>query len=65
MIFIFTLLFGFCILFFPLQGIREFKSEKLSYKIIRLIFIGLALSLIAAGIIDGVSYVNNPEDALP
>ncbi len=26
--FIFTLLSGLCLLFFPLQGIRDFKSEK-------------------------------------
>ncbi|GEN52232.1 hypothetical protein [Halobacillus faecis] len=62
MIFIFTILFGLCLLFFPLQGIKDFKNEKLSYKVIRLIFFGLALVLITAGVIDVIGWINNPGD---
>ncbi|QAS51817.1 hypothetical protein HLI_05995 [Halobacillus litoralis] len=59
--FIFTLLFGLCILFFPLQGIKHFKTEKTSHKVIRLIFIGLALVLITAGVIDLIGFINYPS----
>lgn len=59
--FIFTLLSGLCLLFFPLQGIRDFKSEQWSYKITRMIFITLALLLITAGIIGIIDFVHNPR----
>ena len=60
--FIFTLLFGLCLLFFPLQGIKNFKNEKSSHKIIRVIFLGLSLVLITAGVIDLIDFINQPGD---
>ncbi|WP_390216093.1 hypothetical protein [Halobacillus campisalis] len=44
------------------QGIKDFKYEKTSHKVIRLIFIGLALALITAGVIDLMGFINNPMD---
>ncbi|MGR9050420.1 hypothetical protein ACQ4XT_17450 [Halobacillus faecis] len=60
--FMFSILFGLCVLFFPLQGIKNFRNEKTSHKVIRLIFIGIALLLLTAGGIDLAAFINNPGD---
>ncbi|SDJ58111.1 hypothetical protein SAMN04490247_2441 [Salimicrobium halophilum] len=59
--FIVTILIGLCILFFPLQGIRDFKTEKVSFKIIRLSFIALSLFFLTVGVIDLMNFINHPD----
>ncbi|WP_347861887.1 hypothetical protein U0355_01355 [Salimicrobium sp. PL1-032A] len=58
--FIVTILIGLCILFFPLQGIRDFKTERVSFRIIRLSFLAIALFLLAVGIIDFLQFLESP-----
>ncbi|WLR47174.1 hypothetical protein LC065_16870 [Halobacillus litoralis] len=60
--FMFPILFGLCVLFFPLQGIKDFRNEKTSHKVTRLIFIGFALLLLTAGGIDLADFINNARN---
>ncbi|GGF29197.1 hypothetical protein GCM10010954_30420 [Halobacillus andaensis] len=55
--FVFMFLAGFCILTFPLMGLKDFKNEKKSHKMIRISFIGLAFVFLIGGTIDLMTYL--------